>query len=354
MKKYISSLAPIIGLIFGLALALAMTSFAGESPWHVLMVLFKSSFGSLYDLGMTLSYTTPLIFTGLSVAVAFHAGLFNIGAEGQLTLGALAMALTGIFLPVLPFPLAPLLAVIVGMLAGGFWGFIPGWLKVKFGSHEVINTIMLNFIAAGIVSWITLDIAADPASQVPMTLPVGEAYFLKSFDPVAKLFPDTPANLSFILALISAVAVWFLIWKTKWGFAIRVTGQNEDAARVAGISVARTRMSAMALAGALAALVGFGEVLCYNGNFRMGFSADYGFVGIAVALLARNSPLGIIFSALLFGALHRGSSNLDLETEKITRDFSYLLQALIILFVSVRALPTWLSSMSFKKGKTHE
>ncbi len=335
-------LSSFYGLILGFGVALILTTFAGESPLHIMSVLFKSSFGSMYDLGMTLSYTTPLIFTGLSVAVAFHSGLFNVGAEGQLTLGALAMTLAGIFLPELPFPLSPIIAILIGMIVSGLWGFIPGFLKVKFGSHEVINTIMLNFIAAGITSWVVLDIAYDSSSQVPLTKPVQAGYLLNRIDFVSKIFPDTPANISLVVGLACAFALWFFLWRTNLGFAIRATGQNETAAETSGINVKKMRMIAMTLAGALAGLIGLSEIIAYRGVFRLGFSPEYGFLGIAVALLARNSPIAIIFSALLFGALHRGSLSLDLETEKITRDFSYLLQALIILFVSVNTLPKYL------------
>ena len=343
------------GLLAGLILALGLTALAGENPFHVLYVLLNSSFGSRYDFGMTLSYTTPLIFTGLSVALAFHAGLFNIGGEGQLAFGAMAAALTGIFLTAIPFPLAPVIAALAAFLAGGLWGAFPGWLKIRFGSHEVINTIMLNFVAAGLVSWLTLDIVYDPQSQVPVTRHVGDGFLLRSIDPIARLFPDTPVSLAAAVAVLCAVGLWAVLWRTSLGFSIRAVGYNEEAARVAGIPVGRIRILCMFAAGGLAGMVGIGEVLTKvdsisqdigevlgaNGNFRLGFSPDYGFLGIGVALLARNSPIGVIFSALLFGSLHRGSAALDLETEKITRDFSYILQAVIILFVSVRTFPAF-------------
>jgi ABC-type uncharacterized transport system permease subunit len=178
---------------------------------------------------------------------------------------------------------------------------------------------------------------------VPMTRPVQSGYLLNAIDPISKIFPNTPANISLLVALFCAVALWFILWRTSLGFSIRATGQNEEAAQTAGINVKKIRLIAMTMAGSFAGLVGLSEILGYRGVFHLGFSPDYGFLGIAVALLARNSPLGIIFSALLFGSLHRGSLSLDLETEKITRDFSYILQALIILFVSVRALPNYFS-----------
>ena len=166
-------LQPILPVVLGLALGLGVTWMAGENPWHVFIVLGKGAFGSGYDFGMTLFYATPLIFTGLSVAVAFHAGLFNIGAEGQLTMGALAAAVVGAIWPGLWSPLAPVLAALAAILGGTLWGAIPGWLRARRGSHEVINTIMLNFVAAGLSSYVALSVLKNPDSQNPETRPIG-------------------------------------------------------------------------------------------------------------------------------------------------------------------------------------
>ena len=175
-------LQPVLAVALGLALGLGVTWMAGEKPWHVFTILSKGAFGSGYDLGMTLFYATPLIFTGLSVAVAFHAGLFNIGAEGQLTLGALAAAAVGAIWPSLRSPLAPVLAGLAAILAGALWGAIPGWLRARRGSHEVINTIMLNFVAAGLASYVALYLLKNPESQNPETRPIGASYLIHKFD----------------------------------------------------------------------------------------------------------------------------------------------------------------------------
>jgi simple sugar transport system permease protein len=301
----------------------------------VLSVIVKSAFGSTFDIGTTLFYATPLIFTGLSVAVAFHAGLFNIGAEGQLNLAALACSAAALAVPSLPGWIAPFFALGCGCLMGAFWGWIPGWLRTRRGSHEVINTIMLNFISAALVSWAITAYWQNPEVQNPETKMLGENYFLRSWDPVARLFGDAPASLAFPLAVFVAVLIWVFLWRTPWGFELRACGTNEKAAATAGIDVARTRQWAMALAGALAGCVALGEILGGVGKFRLGFSPEYGFIGIAVALLARNHPIGIIFSALLFGALHKGAADLDIETEHVTRDLSLVIQALVILCVAL-------------------
>ncbi|HUJ09586.1 MAG TPA: ABC transporter permease [Verrucomicrobiae bacterium] len=331
-------LQPILAVIVGLALGLSFTWFAGENPWHVLEILIKSAFGSGYDFGMTLFYSTPLIFTGLAVAVPFQAGLFNIGAEGQLTLGALAAAAVGAVWPSLPWPVAPLLAGLAALLAGTIWGAIPGWLRAKRGSHEVINTIMLNFVAAGLASYITLYLLKNPATQNPETRPVGAGYLIHQFG----VFGGAPVSTALPLAVFIAGVVWILLQRTVIGYEMRAVGQSESAARAAGINSSKIRILAMSIAGGLAGLVGVGEVLGNAGKFRLGFSPEYGFIGIAVALLGRNQPAGVVAAALLFGALHKGATDLDLETEHVTREVSQILQALIILSVSAEGLWSWM------------
>ena len=331
-------LQPFLSVLLGLALGLGVTALAGENPWTVLKILANGAFGTGYDFGMTLFYATPLVFTGLSVAVAFQAGLFNIGAEGQLTMGALAAAATGAVWFRLPSPWAPLLAGLAAILAGALWGAIPGWLRARRGSHEVINTIMLNFIAAGLANYVTLYLLKNPESQNPETRAVGAGYLIPPFT----WFGGAPVGWATPLALVSAAAVGVLLWRTALGFEIRAVGQNEWAARAAGIDTGRVRLLAFALAGGLAGLVGVAEVLGNVGRFRVGFSPEYGFLGIAVALLGRNRPGGILAAALLFGALHKGATSLDMETEHVTRELSLVFQALIILSVSADGLWSWL------------
>jgi simple sugar transport system permease protein len=337
----------VVGFFIGLTAALLLTLLAGENPLNILMILVRSALGSTYDLGLTLSYTTPLIFCGLSVAIGFHAGLFNIGGEGQLTMAAITAAVVGVVFPNIPFPLAPVIALMAALLVGGLWGFIPGWLRVYRGSHEVIITIMLNFIAAGLASWITLQLIPTKLSQNPETQPISANYMFKDYDLIARWFPDTPANASLVFALILAVVVWVFLWKTPLGFELRAVGTNPDAATRAGISTKKIRILAMTLAGVFAGFVALSEVLGSAGQFRIGFSPEYGFIGIAVALLAGNNPLGIIVSAFLMGALHKGASDLDLETATITKDFSKIIQTLIILAVTAQGYWEWIK----RKGR---
>ena len=330
---------PILAVVAGLCLGLAVTWAAGENPWHVFKILCAGAFGSPYDFGMTLFYATPLVFTGLSVALAFHAGLFNIGAEGQLTLGALAAAAVGALWPTCPSLAAPLLGAVAAVAGGMVWGAIPGWLRARRGSHEVINTIMLNFIATGLASYITLYVLKNPDTQNPETRGIGSGYLIHQF----AIFGGAPVSLALPLAILAAICVWFFLSKTPLGFELRAVGQSESAARAAGIDAAKVRITALSLAGALAGLVGVAEVLGNAGRFKVGFSPEYGFIGIAVALLARNHPFGILAAALLFGALHKGAGALDLETEHVTRDLSLILQALILLSVCAEGLWSWMA-----------
>ncbi len=334
-----------LGLLIGLLLSLALVAVAGENPWSVFMILAKSAFGSPYDLGLALFYTTSLIFTGLAVSVAFHAGLFNIGAEGQLTVATLAAAWFGVSFPNLPPALATLLIAIVGILSGAVWGAIPGWLKAFRGSHEVIVTMMMNFIAAAFASYVSLQLIKNPESQNPESQPIPANFMFHDYDFIQKWLTDSPANLSLCMAVILSVVIYIFLYHTVWGYELRASGQNEKASAVAGISAKKMKILAMSLAGALAGCVALNEVLGSAGRYKIGFSPDYGFVGIAVALLARNNPLGILASAFLFGVLQKGAADLDIETEFITRDFARVIQAILIFSVA---------GMYFLKGNPFE
>jgi simple sugar transport system permease protein len=336
---------PALAALVGLALGVGVTAFAGENPWDVFLVIVRGAFGGPYDFGMTLFHSTPLILTGLAVALPFRAGLFNIGAEGQLTLGALAAAVVGITMGWLPWPVAIPLAALAAALAGGVWGLIPGWIRARRGGHEVISTIMLNFVAAGLANWVTLYLVRSTDTQNPESARVGAGFLLEHF----AVFAGAPVTGALVMALVAAVVTWAFLAKTVPGFELRVTGANAEAASTGGVAVPSVQMRAMAWGGALAGLVGVAEVLGNAGRFRLGFSPDYGFIGIPVALLARCHPVGVVFSALLFGALHKGTGDLDLETMYVTRDLSSIIQALVVLCVSVEGF--WARSRRLRGGR---
>ena len=332
------SLRPALFAIIGLTVGVLLTAFAGENPWQVFVVIVRGALGSPYDLGLTLFFATPLILTGLAVAVPFKAGLFNIGGEGQMLLGALAAATVGIVFSNLAAPYAILLAAVAAFVAGGFWGGIAGWLRAYRGSHEVITTIMLNFIAAGFSSWVVLSLLPSRDSQNPESAQVGAAYLLEHF----AAFAGAPVTIALLIALLCALLVWLWLRFTVQGFEFRATGISMDAAKFAGIDVRRKQLIAMALGGGLAGLVGIAEVCGHSGRFRIGFSPDYGFIGIPVALMARSHPIGLIASALLFAILQKGTADLDLETAHVTRDLAALIQATVVLAVAVQGGFSWL------------
>lgn len=348
MMSFLRGLAlPLLSVCLGLALGLSVTLFLGENPFHILSILARSSFGSSYDLGMMLFYSTPLVFTGLSTAIAFRAGLFNIGAEGQLAMGAIACVAAAHHLQGASILLQWFGVVIVTLLAGGLWGAIAGWLRAVRGTHEVISTIMLNFIAAGLTSYLVLYVYKNPDIQGPESVEVGSHLLLPAFE----YFEGAPVTVAVIVAALLCVGVHFWFKRSVLGYEIRALGENESAAQFAGIKTKQLQIVAMFLAGAAAAFVGFSEVLGNAGRFKLGFSPGYGFTGIAVALLARANPIGIFFSALLFGALHKGSLDLDFETETVTRDISQIIQAIVILVVSAEGL--WAMFGNRRKGKKH-
>ena len=320
----------------------------GGNPFETYALLVGSALTWPDGIGYTLFYATPLIFTGLALTVAFRCGLLNIGAEGQLYVGAFACAWVAlkfggvapeVFGEKLNYSWASLPAVVLiplAMLAavagGALWGAIPGFLKARFGSHEVINTIMLNFIAAALVSYFTQYYYKIPGDPILQTAPIGEAAHIARLGSFIPGLPERiPVNVAFILAILACGLVYVLLWRTKWGYEIRATGANPSAAEYGGISTRRQIVLAMAISGALAGMVGINEVLGYRHRYYEGFSDNYGFTGIAVALLGRNHPVGVFFSALLFAVLQRGAIPVDAFTEKVSKDLVQILQAIVIL-----------------------
>lgn len=323
---------PVLAFALGLGGALAIAAVVGESPIRVLSVLFTGAFGSVTDFGYALYYATPLLLTGLSVAWAFRAGLFNIGAEGQMNLGGVAMAAAGILCPGLPAVLALPLAFLCAFLAGGLWGAIAGWIKAKRGCHEVLTTILLNFIAYGLSSFLILSVFKNPTSQVPETALVGSGYQIAPL--WSWLSGTSPANWSLLLAFCLVGVYGFIFKYTRLGFNQKMLGGAVEVGRRAGINMDRQMILAMFISGGIAALAAASPVLGFAFKTREGFTSNAGFVGVAVALLGRNSPFGIVAAALLFGILTKGALNLDLDTQYVSRDLATVIQALIVLAVA--------------------
>lgn len=344
-------LFPLIAVLAAFLIGGLIVLAIGDNPFTVYRLLISSAFGwfdaqgtfTWDNWGYTLFYATPLIFTGLAVSLAFKCGLLNIGAEGQLYVGAFAAAWVGFTFPGLPGWILIPMAMIAAMFAGGVWGGIPGVLKARFGSHEVINTIMLNFVAVGLVSYLTQSrykVAGDAILQTKMIAEQAHiARFSTLLSPFGIHFPERiPLNVAFLLALLMCFLVWVFLWKTKWGYEIRAVGMNPLAAEYGGINVQRQIVLAMALSGSLAGMVGVNEVLGYRYRYYDGFSPGYGFAGIAVALLGRNHPIGVVLAAILFGALNRGGLFVDIFSDKVSKDLVQVLQGIIILFVAMEWL----------------
>lgn len=309
----------------------------GENPITALGVMLKGAFIYPGSLGYTLYYTTNFIFTGLAVAVAFHAMMFNIGGEGQAYLGGLGAGLVSLWLAqYMPSLIVLPLAVIGAALFGAAWGIVPGYLQAKRGSHIVITTIMFNFIAASIMVWLLAGPLIEPGQMSPQTPKFEAAGQLPSLQSVFGLFgikiANSPLNLSFLIALAALFGFWVLIWRTRLGYEIRTVGQNPEAARYAGINVPRIIITTLAISGALAGLMATNEILGVQHRVVLNFTAGYGFTGIAVALMGRNHPIGIFLASLLFGALYQGGAELDFEFQSITREMVLLIQGMIILF----------------------
>lgn len=331
-------LFPLIAVVAAFIVGGILILIIGDSPLETYTLLFGSALSWPDGIGYTLFYATPLIFTGLAVLVAFRCGLLNIGAEGQLYMGAFATAWVGItFANLSAWFLIPM-CFVAAILAGGVWGAIPGVLKARFGSHEVINTIMLNFVAVALLSYFTQYHYKIPGDPIMQTAPIGWGAHLARLGKFIPGLPERiPVNLAFVLALLCCLLVYLFLWRTKWGYDLRSTGANPSAAEYGGISIRKQIVIAMTLSGALAGMVGINEVLGYRYRYYDGFSDNYGFTGIAVALLGRNHPVGVIVSALLFAMLQRGGIPVDAFTTLVTKDIVQVIQAVIILFVAAEA-----------------
>ncbi|MGD2161503.1 MAG: ABC transporter permease [Anaerolineales bacterium] len=359
-------LAIISGLILG-GVLIALTSEAvwtawAQSPWEALKTaifeirvaytaLFSGSLGNPAEMASairggdgaeirrafnpfleSLTASTPFIFGSLAVALGFRSGLFNIGAEGQLFMGAIFSVFVGYAITGLPAIIHIPLALLAGALGGALWGFIPGWLKARTGGHEVINTIMMNYIAFRLSDWLLNGPMQRPNSFNPVSPTIQDSAKLPQFfaDPIR-------FHLGFFIALAVAWLVWWLLFRTRWGFDLRSVGSNPHAARYAGMSIVGTTVVAMSLSGALAGLAGTNEVLGLNYFLAMAFSSGYGFDSIALALLGKSHPIGVVLASLLFGFLRTGALRMQVVAQ-IPIDIITVIQAFILVFIAAPAI----------------
>lgn len=330
-------LIPILNLIVAFLISGLVVWFIGESPLDALVLLLQGALGSGEGIGFTLYYATSFIFTGLSVAVAIHAGLFNIGSEGQAYVGGLGCALVALTLDrYVPWYVTMPFAVIGAAIFGALWALIPAWLQAKRGSHVVITTIMFNFIASAMMNFILVHVLIVQGKMAPETRTFLEGGRLPKLDWLMGIFGSTigaaPLNVSFLIALVMCFLVWVLVWRTKLGYEMRTLGLSPTAAVYAGIPYARTVIIAMLISGGLAGMMALNPVMGSSARLQVEFVLGAGFVGIAVSLMGRNHPFGIILAAILFGILYQGGDALSFDMPNITRDMIVVIQGLVILF----------------------
>ena len=331
-------LIPLLALVTALIAGALVMYLSGDNALAAYTGLFKGAFGNAKGWAITVRKMIPFILTGLSVAVAFKAGLFNIGASGQFVMGTIFSVFIGINFVGLPMAIHLPLAIIFGIFGGMLWGAIPGILKVYTGAHEVIVTIMLNYVAALFAGWTVYaggsqgqtpgplwDSTAGPISETPDVLASARLPFL--FDPSYRI------HYGVFIALAAVVFIWWLIYKTTIGFVIRTVGQNMKAARYAGIRVNWTVILAMSIAGGLAGLAGAVETLGLNHKFAPEFGGQVGFDGITIALLGQTHPFGVVLSSLLFGALDAGAAKMQFDSG-VPADIIQIIQALVLAFVA--------------------
>lgn len=345
---------PLLNVTLALLVAGLVLGIIGQDPWHAMSLLVTGAFGSALGWGYTLYYATNFIFTGLAVAIALQAGLFNIGAEGQATMGGLAVgAVLLYFGKSLPVGVLIPLAAVAGIAAGALWALIPAYLQAWRGSHIVVTTIMFNFLASSFMVWLLVNVMMPKGSLAVETQPFVSAASLPSaqdmLQAVGVELPATPLNLSFVLALALCVVVWVLLWRTPTGHSLRTLGGAPGAARYAGLDTKRLTLLSMAISGALAALLGLNEIAGVNHKLLLNFSAGAGFTGIAVAMMGRNHPVGIVLAALMFGGLYQGGTELTFEMPDITRDMVIAVQGFMVLFCGALAtvMRPWVARVYF-------
>jgi len=345
-RRVIEQLAtPFVSVLLAMAIGSLIIWAVGYDPIQAFAALFKGAFGDTRRLGDTMLRSTPLIFTGLAVAYGFRTGLFNIGAEGQLFMGGLSAAWLGLVLAGLPRGLNIVVMLLAGAAVGALWAAVPALLKARVGAHEVITTMMFTYIGRYLVSYlVTGPLKAE--GQIPQTIALPAESMIPRFTETFGI-DFGRAHWGFVIGLVFCVLVWWVLKSTTLGYEARAVGFNQYAAQTGGISVSATIVKSLCISGALAGIAGVVEVIGVHGRLFDQFSSGFGFTGIAVALLAKNNPLGIIAAAILFGALSAGAGTMQLEAE-VPQKVIFIIQALVIFLVAAEQLARWVLA-PFKK-----
>ncbi|MGY2996930.1 ABC transporter permease [Mesorhizobium sp. URHB0026] len=329
-------LAAFINIFIAVALGGILILAVGEDPIAALDVVLQGAFGSLDGLSYTLHYATNFIFAGLAVAIAAQANQFNIGGEGQAYLGGLGVTLLCFAMPGFPWYVALPFAIIAAMAFGAIWVAVPAYMVARRGSHLVITTIMFNFLASLLMICLIVNQFREAGSMIPASAAISPSLELLRFDQILAVVgvqvPESPLNVTILVALVCCVLVTYLVWHTRWGYELRAVGANSEAAAFAGIPVNRVIIQAICISGGLAGLIGVNEIMGAQHRLLLDFAFGYGFTGIAVALIGANHPAGIIPASILFGALYQGGASLSFLFPSVSRDVVIVLQGLVILF----------------------
>ncbi|MFO7167884.1 MAG: ABC transporter permease [Chloroflexota bacterium] len=329
-------LVPLLAIFTALAIGALIIFATGASVGAAYSGLFNGALGNPRAIANTLVEATPYILAGLAVALGFKGGLFNIGAEGQIIMGSIFSAVAGYMIVGLPAFIHLPLALLAGVLGGALWGAIPGFLRAKAGAHEVITTIMLNYVAIRLADYLIKGPFRDPTSSAPRTP------FIQPSAELPYMFgAENRLHYGFLIALAMAVLIWWLLNKTTIGFEIRTVGANPDAAQYAGMSVARNIVLTMVISGGLAGLAGAVTILGLEHNYKAAFTGGYGFDSIAIALLANSNPIGIIPAAMFWGALRNGAGLMQLQSG-ISINLINIVQALVIVFIAAPQIVRWI------------
>lgn len=344
MKKF--NLAPLYSLLLSFFIGSVIIVASGNSPIEIYSMLVKGAFGSRNSILQTLLQSTPLLFCGLAVSLGLKGGILNLGVEGQLYIGALFSSLAAIYIKGLPSPIHILICIIAGMTGGMIWAFLPIWLKVKKGAHEVVTALMMNYIATLLLDYLLNYPIRELNSSVAQTQKIQESAKL------LRLFPNSKVTIAIFIGILLAIGLNFLLKKTVLGYKITMVGSNEKAAAASGIHVNKVLITTMLISGLCAGLAGTMEILGSYHRLIQGFSSGYGFEGIAVAVLG-TSPISVIFSSIIFGALKAGGIMLNFGSN-LSVQFITVLQGMIILLIAAPMLVPNLKESLNKKLRLKE
>ncbi|MGI2295385.1 ABC transporter permease [Paenibacillus sp. GXUN7292] len=342
---YLDLLGILLAIVAALLIGIAVILVVSNEPGAALRSLFIDPFTSLFSFGSVLNRMVPLVFTGLAIVVVFQSGVFSMGAEGQLYMGALTGALAAVYIPGLsPWIHIPLV-ILAAIIGGGLYGFIPGFLKAVFKADEIVSTLMFNFIAVLFVSYLLNYVFKDPESGGFARLP-----YVESSAKLGQIIPGMPTHAGFLIAIVASIIVYILMYKTKTGYELRTVGKNPLFAEYGGIATKKVIILSIAISGALAGLGGAVEVTGMHGTLKDNFSVGLGFDGIIVCLLARNHPIGVLLSAFFYAYLQVGGQAMQANSD-VPRDIAIIIQALLVLFISSQAIFAYLKQRKMRSAQ---